>query len=491
MIRRIHLGLASLALAAGLVGCSALGSSGVSVAATTTETTTATTSATTDSGSDELAALLAENEQSHLVDGDTVYDESSVVDISLHGTSATASGDGVEISGSTVTITAGGVYRLSGSLTGQIVVAADAQEVKVILNGVDLHSDTGSPFVVTDAEKVTLLLAAGTTNSMADATTYAHTSDGAPSSTIDSSSDLTIAGSGTLRLTGNNNDAINSSDGLVIAEGTIEVTAVDDGIRGQDHVIISGGTVRVTATGDGVKADNETDTDRGFVWISGGELTVASGDDGITGFTDVAISGGKVTVTESVEGLEAQTIVIADGELSVTSSDDGMNISGDAPTGLTISGGTVVVDADGDGIDSNGSASISGGSVTVLGPTNDGNGTIDVDQGLVITGGELWALGSSGMAETPTQASTQGFVFTTLASGATGEVTIADSNGTVIASQESTKQYASILYSGPAIDPEGNYRITVGGTEVDTVAANQYQRGMQPPAGGGPGGERP
>ena len=286
--------------------------------------------------------------------------------------SATASGDGVTVDGSTVTITSAGTYRLTGSLAGQVIVNADSQDVKLILNGVELTNPSGSPMVVTAADEVTLILADGTENTVSDASTYADASGEAPSSAIDSASDLSIAGNGSLSVTGNNNDAINSADGLVIAGGNVTVKAVDDGIRGKDYVIVSGGTVDVEATGDGIKSDNETNADRGYVLIENGTVNITSGDDGIKGFNDVAISGGAVTVSNSLEAVEAQTLVISGGQTRLTSSDDGINISGDNPQGFTITGGTVRIESEGDGLDSNASGTISGGSVVILGPTVGG-----------------------------------------------------------------------------------------------------------------------
>ena len=487
MIQKLRLGLASLALATGLVGCSAAGLT-LNLGTTTDQGSTRASNAS-NATSDELASLIAANQQSHHSFEDISYDESTVVEITLEGATATTTGAGVTLAESDVTITDGGTYRLSGSFTGQITVAADGQDVRLILNGVELTNPSGSAVVVSAADEVTMILADGTTNTVSDASVYADTSEQAASSAIDSASDLTIAGTGKLTVNGNHNDAINSADGLVIAGGVVEVTAVDDGIRGKDYVIVSDGTVSVTAGGDGLKADNDTDADRGYVLIPGGAVTVASGDDGIKGFTDVAISAGTVTVTESVEAMEAQTIVIAGGEISLTSSDDGVNVSGDAPTGLFVTGGSLSIDAEGDGIDSNGTATISGGTVVVQGPVTDGNGAIDVQEGLVTTGGELWALGSAGMAETPGESSSQSFVFANLDGSTSGEVSILDAEGTVIATQASTKQYASILYSGPRISAEGTYQISLDGTVVGSVTANQYRSGMQGP-GGQPGAPR-
>lgn len=489
MLLKIRYSLACLALVAGLVGCSATGltSSSVGSAATSQSTTTSTTSTgSASTSSEQLNAMLSANQASHYSTEDSAYDESSVVDITLSGSSATASDSGVNVSGSTVTVTAAGTYRLSGSLAGQIVVNAGGADVKLILNGVELTNTTASPVVITTADEVTIILADGSANTVTDTSTYADSSEDAPSSAIDSASDLSIAGTGSLTVTGNHNDAINSADGLVIAGGTITVKAVDDGIRGKDYVIISDGTVTIEATGDGIKSDNETDTDRGYVHISGGQLSVSSGDDGIKGFNDLAISGGTVTVSKSVEALEAQALVITGGETNLTSSDDGVNISGDAADAFNITGGKITINAEGDGLDSNSSGTISGGTVVVYGPTNDGNGSVDVQNGLIVTGGDLWALGSSGMAESPAEGSTQAFVFTNLNGNTTGEVQILDSEGNLVASQSSDKQYSSVLYSGSAVIADGVYQISVDENVIGSVTANQYVQGM----GGAPGGGR-
>ena len=450
-MRKLKLGLASLAAVAVLAGCS----SATTLTDASGQTTTRSTAIGNSGSSEALTALLSENQESHYSQDDSDYDESSVTQITLNGSSATASGGGVTVDGSTVTITSAGTYRLAGSLTGQVIVNADSQDVKLILNGVELTNPSGSPMVVTAADEVTLILADGTENTISDA----DTSSEAPSSAVDSASDLSIAGNGSLSVTGNNNDAINSADGLVIAGGNVTVKAADDGIRGKDYVIVSGGTVNVEATGDGIKSDNETNADRGSVLIENGTVNITSGDDGIKGFNDVAISGGAVTVSNSLEAVEAQTLVISGDQTRLTSSEDGINISGDNPQGFTIAGGAVTIDSEGDGLDSNAAGTISGGSVVILGPTVGGNGSVDVQSGLTVTGGELWAIGTSGMAESPSENSTQAFVFTNLNGSSTGEVSIADSSGNVIATQASSKQYSSVLYSGPSISAESTYEI--------------------------------
>ncbi|OUE09108.1 hypothetical protein CMsap09_09200 [Clavibacter michiganensis] len=140
--------------------------------------------------------------------------------------------------------------------------------------------------------------------------------------------------------------------------------------------------------------------------------------------------------------------------------------SGDDGSTLTITGGTLVVDAEGDGLDSNGSATISGGTVVVNGPEGSGNGALDVNGTLDVSAGTLLAAGSSGMVVSPATTSTQGWISATLDStyDAGTTVQILDADGTVVASFEASKSFGNIVYSSDAITTGESYSVAIGGT---------------------------
>ena len=77
---------------------------------------------------------------------------------------------------------------------------------------------------------------------------------------------------------------------------------------------------------------------------------------------------------------------------------------------IEVNGGKLTVDASGDGIDSNGSIKITGGETYISGPTDNGNGSLDYNTTAVIEGGIVIAAGSSGMAQTFSDSSSQNFV---------------------------------------------------------------------------------
>jgi len=430
---------APIALAGTLLfaGCSAAATAD---ATTSSDSTVELASADIVEPGATAAEVMAENEAAPGEESDATWDESSVIDIALDGDTATAtdpdgeSADGVTVDGGTVTITASGTYRLSGSLAGQLVVdTADTELVRLILDDATISSDTTAAIAVTAAERVQVVLADGSENALSDTSAYA---DGADvNAALFSAADLIITGEGSLAVHGNGNDAIASKDGLVISGGTITVDAVDDGIRGKDEVVIEGGTVDVTAGGDGLKADNAEEADRGYIAIAGGDVTIDAAGDGLDAVTDVVVWGGELDVTAgggagasvaddvSAKGLSGSVYIVIDGgsvtvdaaedavntdntahvangTLSLASGDDGIHaevaltVSGGAldvtesyegleAAAITISGGTNTVVASDDGVNAGSTLEISGGETTV---DADGDG-LDVNGSVSISGG--------------------------------------------------------------------------------------------------------
>ena len=318
----------TLLAALALTGCSATSASNTSATSaisTSTSSDSDTKSKTADSFSTDVknGAKLAED--THYSAKDLTWDSSSEVTIDLSNPTAT---DGVTVSDGVITITKAGNYHLSGTYSGQVKVeAADSDMVRLILDNATITNSTGAAINVAEADEVVIYTASGSTNTVSDGSSYSDTASGSPDAAIYSKSDLTLAGEGTLKVEGKYEEGIHTTDGLVIASGTLEVTAANTGIKGKDYVDILDGTVTVTATKDGIKATNDTDGNRGWVRLSGGTVNISAGDDGFKAERVLEISGGTLNITESNEGIEAQYINILDGTVNVTSSDDGINAS--------------------------------------------------------------------------------------------------------------------------------------------------------------------
>ena len=318
----------TLLAALALTGCSATSASNASASSATStsaSSTSGTTSKVADSFSTDVKSGAKLAEDTHYSAKDVTWDSSSEVTIDLSNPTAT---DGVTVSDGVITITNAGNYKLTGTYEGQIKVeAADSDMVRLILNNATITNSTGAAINVVEADEVVIYTASGTANTVSDGSSYSDTASGSPDAAIYSKSDLTLAGEGTLKVEGKYEEGIHTSDGLVIASGTLEVAAANTGIKGKDYVDILDGTVTVTASQDGIKATNDTDGNRGWVRLSGGTVNISAGDDGFKAERVLEISGGTLNITQANEGIEAQYINILDGTVNVTSSDDGINAS--------------------------------------------------------------------------------------------------------------------------------------------------------------------
>lgn len=324
------------------------------------------------------AEVLAENTAPYEVASDLVWDEADVTAIMLNGDSIAVSGSGVTVAESVATITSAGTYTLSGALTdGQIVVnVAGEGLVRLILHGVNIHNSASAAIHVLNAENVMLVLAENTENYVSDGATYVFENaeaDG-PNAAVFSESNLTIYGNGSLTVQANYNDGIASKDGLIIASGTLTVTAADDGIRGKDYVVMQDGTLNITAQGDGLKSDNEDDATQGYISIEAGTINITAGGDAIQAQTDVGILSGTFNLTsgggsnsrvaegESAKGIKAvANLNIDGGSFVITAADDALHSN----TNLMISGGTYTLSSGDDGLHADAALTINGGDIQI------------------------------------------------------------------------------------------------------------------------------
>lgn len=489
------------------------------------------------------AAVQKLDAQTHYSDEDLKWDSSDEEAIDLANPAAA---DGVNVNNGTITITADGTYRLSGEYNGQVKIEAGKSDtVRLVLDNAKITNSTGPAINVAGAGEAIIYTASGTANTIADGANYAAKGADDPDAAIYSTANLTLAGEGSLSVKGSYKAGVHTTDGLVIANGTLDVNATKAGIKGKDYVDIVGGTVKVTAGQDGIKSTNTDDENKGFTRLSDGSVTISAGDDGLKAPHTLEISGGTLNIEKSNEGIEAQYINILDGDVTVNSSDDGINASlkdsssdtssdttsgtattgqqtqqnqngqvqqapaggGAAPGGsqgstgqnqnmpqpptdgampgggggtfevvdaaINISGGTVTVNAEGDGIDSNGTATFSGGTVTVNGPTAGGNNALDSNGDLLLNGGTVTTGSTADMFEAPSSASTSGYLKITdssaLTQGSTVQVT--DSSGTVVANYKiTTSGVQLVLVSNKNIVKGQSYTVSVTSGSVDAAS---------------------
>ncbi len=311
-----------------------------------------------------------------------------------------------------------------------------------------------------------------------------------------------------------------------ISGGAIRITAGDDAMMAETDLLISDGTITATTGGGSTYAPTSTTDPKGLVAtlfnvidggaitinaaddalhsnghlvINSGTLVLSSGDDGIHADSTLGINGGEITISKCYEGIESKMVAINDGRIHLVSSDDGVNGAGGKdgsgkpgwPGGppmasgnyfLYLNGGYIVINANGDGIDVNGTITMTGGTVIVHGPTNDGNGALDYDRSFTMTGGLLVAAGSAGMAQAPGSSSTQNSLLVNFSSRNTGKLFhVAGPSGENLLTFLPAKSWQSVVFSSPKLVRGANYVVHYGGSASGAAADGLYSDGSYTP----------
>ncbi|WP_303869781.1 carbohydrate-binding domain-containing protein [Acetobacterium wieringae] len=433
-------------------------------------------------------------------DLETSYDDATAVQVTLDGGTIQVSGDGATASNGVLTITKEGTYVVTGNLSdGQIVVAAaDTDKIQIVLSGATINCSDNAPIYVKSADKVFITLAANTVNTLTDGGAYVQTDENTVDGVIFSKADLTINGEGTLNITTDVNHGIVSKDDLVITGGIINIASANDGLNGKNCVKIKDGLISINSSdGKGITSKNADDSTKGHVYIAGGTITISNSFEGIEG-TVIIVEGGTVDITAEDDGFN--------GSNAMTSANDtggrGGAMENDANVYVSIAGGTIHVNASGDGLDSNGNLYISGGTIYVSGPTSNGDGALDYNGTADVSGGTVVIAGSTGMAQSFSETSTQvSLLYNLTSSCAAGtEIKLTDDSGKTVVTYTPDKTYQSVVISSPDLAQGSTYTLTCGSQTVEIpltgVVISNGQTGMGEPGQGGqsqPGqsGQRP
>ena len=310
-----------------------------------------------------------------------------------------------------------------------------------------------------------------------------------------------------------------------------EDTTSTKGLKSYVELVAAGGTFNIDSCDDALHSDSS-------VKVTDGTYTINTGDDGIHADKTLNISGGTIDIQQCYEGIEGFDIVIDDGDIRVTSSDDAINAAGksedtettsstgeekpsadssadttaesgtnkeqtddsrpdpgNGPGGgqqsgqmsggmeaedqgatLTINGGNIYVNANGDGLDANGDILITGGNLTLHGPEDGGNGTLDYASECKITGGTFAAVGSNGMIQNPSEDSEQPVICQSLDSQVEGGTVIAvkDEDGNVVTEITTEKNVQWYAFSSSKLKVGKTYAICIGDQETEVTLESNY-----------------
>lgn len=278
-----------------------------------------------------------------------------------------------------------------------------------------------------------------------------------------------------------NTEANTSSEGNSETANSEESTASTKGIKVDGNIVLNAGTYQIDSADDAVHSNTN-------ITVNGGSYQITTGDDGIHADSQVSITDGDLNISKSYEGIEGQNINISGGKIQIVASDDGLNAAGgndesgiagnrgmddfsaDSDCFIKISGGVMYIDASGDGIDSNGSLTVTGGETYVSGSENGGNAALDYGGEASISGGILVATGASQMAQNFGEDSKQGVMLVTVDSQESNStIQLKDSSGNVLVEYTPAKAYDSAVVSVPELTKGENYTLVTGAAETSVT----------------------
>ncbi|WP_235816480.1 carbohydrate-binding domain-containing protein [Bacillus massilinigeriensis] len=405
--------------------------------------------------------------------------------LTVHGiyNNGIASKDELKITGGTIQIDS-----VDDGLIGRDLLAIKEGNISISAGGDGMKSTNDK-----DSSKATIAIEGGFFD-------IASTNDGiqAESSLLiaDGDFNITSGGGSPETITVNTNskmapgdfgkDSNSGSTDTNSTTATSTETESTKGLKAAVEVGIGGGSFTLNSLDDAVHSNNS-------ITITGGDLKIASGDDGIHADTAILTKGGNININKSYEGVESQSITIADGKIHVNASDDGINIGGgndqsgmdmeqaeSSENGLlSFNGGYVYINSVGDGLDSNGSISMTDGTVIVNGPTDNGNAPLDYGQSFEISGGLLVAAGSSGMAMATSEESKQNSIIMNYpkTQSAGTIIHLEDSKGNSILTFAPEKDYQSVIISSPKLRKDTSYTLYSGGSTTGDDKDGLYSNG--------------
>lgn len=368
------------------------------------------------------------------IDSISFGDNSSTVYITYNGTSVTVvnplafEGVSVTVSGCDVTVTSTNTdvevnYSLNGTTSDGTLKIYSINEFNLLMNGVSLTNANGPAINIQSKKKCNIILETSTTNTLADGSTYASSSED-QKSTLFSEGEIEFSGAGSLTVISNAKHAICSDNSISILNGNITISgSKKDGVHTNDEFSQSGGSLNITATGDGIECEG------GNILISGGTIkttNTAADVKGITCDSTLVISGGTINMT--VSGNQSKGI----------KSSQQMTLSGG--TIVINTSGAAVLEASGSGYDpsyctgikSDSTITISGSNITIISTGVAGKG-ISSDKDIKMTSGTV-NITTSGAGATYTNTAGTNDSYASSCVDADGNINILNGNITVSSS---------------------------------------------------------
>lgn len=356
---------------------------------------------------------------------------------------------------------------------------------------------------------------------------------------------------GTITVTAQTGKGIKAGEALTIDGGTLNITSTEnEGLESKGTLTINGGDINITAGDDGLNTGNEsTTTDAAATESANGknaqtaaspempengtmERSQRSGNRGMQGDAPQEMPQNgfmpEGMPPEMPQGGMMQNGTPPENGTRPDGTPPEMSENGTRPEGtppempenrtmeqndkrqggfgggfenidaetaaahaITINGGNIYINANGDAIDSNGSLTFNGGTVLIDGPVSNGDGALDSAGTMAINGGTVLISSSAGMMQLPRNTENQNIlsVYYSETQPAGTAVSIQETqSGTELISHTTAKDSQMLVFSSAELTAGTEYTIYVNGEAYETCTLAEGTTSVG--TGGGFGGGR-
>lgn len=339
------------------------------------------------------------------------FDIDKATYIALKRDNIEVTGEGAVATDKTLTISEGGTYLLKGELTnGQVIVEVPETDlVQLVLHGVSIHNDMEPSLLIKEGGKVVTTLVADQVNSLSGGSNNSSDTEKQElNGVILSQGDLTINGTGALRVRSNNYGIVSQGE-LRVTGGKLSVNSLGGGLFAKDAIKIKDGSFALDTQEDSLRAENGEDENKGFIYIAGGNFDIQSQGNGFHAETLLQIDAGNFNITtrnrdngqKPTNGLTGialkanKEIILNEGLFDLNTSDAGI-FSKDR---IVVTGGTIGISSETKGLHTEGDLTITGGILYIekshVGISGENivitGGIVEVitdDDGFIVAGGK-------------------------------------------------------------------------------------------------------
>lgn len=351
-------------------------------------------------------------------------------------------------------------YILKGTTTNGSFKLFSDKKTQITLDGVSITNPTGAAINIQTGKTILVKLSDNATNYLEDGKEYVLEGTEQQKGTFFSEGQLIFSGKGSLNVKSNFGHGIASDDYLRVRDGNITINSVRNGISAKDRFVMYGGNLTINALQDGV------DVREGYVEIGGGELDIQAIDEGIIASYEGEDDG-------TVDATITPFVTIKGGLIKViTTGDKGHGLR--AMSSLDMSGGIVQVTTKGAGskaMMSESDMALVGGKVTAF---TEGDALYELND-----------LSSSAGIRSKGALKINNMTIGIKSVGAggkginnVGDISVKNSNVTVLAIGENCQQNSLISYSRGAAS-DGGVSLDGGVLMVRSHDASLYVKGIQ------------